>query len=1709
MFKQFFSVSDEDLIRRIQEAGHAIKRTYCQKTPARPTMLPPIPNCSKYIDQFPEEGLNSKNEDDKRRQEDYAAEVTVYRALQNLEENILVLHSLDYTNRQFKLFKEDFSFDESKPNKVAGECDFVAVGENCVVIIEVSDVRRDEGKTTDKKLKKAFNAKKKQGERTKELIEGVLRHVNPADEETGPYITWYCAFLSLSSDCGIIFMEEQRSNIIFANSFSSFQAWWNENVTDKTTSVSVSEETMATLTDLLLGLWNIDSKNQVSLEKCSFGSNIKKVDSQLRDAQITYGFRKSDDPEYNNPNLIQADNVFQRMGIQFLSQEQDHVYQSTKKFLWVNGPAGSGKTILIIGKAIKTAQANEGKVVIFKNMSEERSRKMYQNSLEGSSVKYETISIDIEEHLLDVDEIDEIANDFANSICFTFTSCNVALLELCPLYQLTRNFGGLQVINKIITSIVQLLRENDIHKPLACFIDDEHCLLVDKLYDRETRINEFIQITSETNNNCSIFIFTDIAQSSDHMAPENEDSLSPVTDSMMNTYGTLHLSKNFRNTFEIACALEQIRETIVFSSMQLSGHFIRGPKVTIYYAKAPQLRSRDYVIDQLKSEIENISDSDDSGSPDIGLIGNSEQAIKLLMRIFGQEKKNLGPVCDIKDIYSAEWPAILFLMDLTDLEDQHHKISHQLYLALSRARVYCTAVIYSNTLDTENKNLESMLQKLEQCATIRRNIYEIEKRRVLPEIAHQDDNLLHCAVRDGNLYLVKRLITDGESVNQRNENGLTPLYYASHQKNSARVLRYLVQSGAYVNNEDKDGLTSLHYAVHYKQLQNVQCLVESGADIFIRDKKGLSSLYFAVQLESLDIANYLIVSAANSNKYGKKWLTPLHQLVIQGNNELVRYLVEIAGEENIDIASSSPLFCIKLYKNIENVRSLVESGADVNYRTKRGLTPLHNAAQNGSQDSVRFLVESGADVNYRTSDGFTPLHFAAQKDNLDIVRYLVESKADFNCRTSDGFTPLHYAAQKDNLDIVRLLVESRADVNYRTGDGFTPLHYAAQKENLDTVRFLVESRANVNFRTRGGLTPLHYAAQKKNLDIVRYLVETGAKVNRKTRDGFISLHYAAQKGSLDIIRLLVESRADVNYRTGNGFTPLHYAAQKDNLDIVRLLVESRADVNYRTGDGFTPLHYAAQIGNLDIVRLLVESKADVNYRTSDGLTPLHFAAQKDNLDIVRYLVDSGADVNSRDEKGLMPLQYAIQKENLDTVRFLVESRADVNYRTSDGLTPLHYAAQKDNLDIVRYLVESGADVNSRDEKGLMPLQYAIQKENLDTVRFLVESRANVNFRTRGGLTPLHYAAQKMSLDIVRFLVESGADVNCRTRAGLNPLHYAAKKENLDIVRYLVESGANVNRKTWDGFTLLHYAAQKRNLDIVRYLVESGAKVNRKTRDGFISLHYAAQKGSLEIIRLLVESRADVNNRTGNGFTPLHYAAQKENLDIVRFLVESKADVNYRTSDGLTPLHYAAQKKNLDIVRYLVETGAKVNRKTRDGFISLHYAAQKGSLEIIRLLVESRADVNYRTGNGFTPLHYAAQKENLDIVRLLVESRADVNYRTSDELTPLHYAAQKNNLDIVRLLVESGADFNCRTSDGLTPLHYAAQKGNVDIVRLLVESKADINLKNFQGKTALKCASEAGNHEVLEYLQAKSRKTGRMLSWLTGLRGTHTRFHYPP
>jgi ankyrin repeat protein len=69
---------------------------------------------------------------------------------------------------------------------------------------------------------------------------------------------------------------------------------------------------------------------------------------------------------------------------------------------------------------------------------------------------------------------------------------------------------------------------------------------------------------------------------------------------------------------------------------------------------------------------------------------------------------------------------------------------------------------------------------------------------------------------------------------------------------------------------------------------------------------------------------------------------------------------------------------------------------------------LHDAAGLGNIEAVKVLLASGADVNAINNDGETPLHIAAYSGMPDIAKLLLDAGADINAKTKEGKTPLDY-----------------------------------------------------------------------------------------------------------------------------------------------------------------------------------------------------------------------------------------------------------------------------------------------------------------------------------------------------------------------------------------------------------------------------------------------------------------------------------------------------------------------------------------------------------------------------------------------------------------------------------------------------------------------------------------------------------------------------
>jgi ankyrin repeat protein len=95
-------------------------------------------------------------------------------------------------------------------------------------------------------------------------------------------------------------------------------------------------------------------------------------------------------------------------------------------------------------------------------------------------------------------------------------------------------------------------------------------------------------------------------------------------------------------------------------------------------------------------------------------------------------------------------------------------------------------------------------------------------------------NLLMVGAQNGNLDLVKLAFDSGLSVNSKNFDGNTPLYFSVGNLHP-QIAEFLIEHGAYVNEQDSQGETILIRAATEGDLSMVQLLLANGADPGIYD----------------------------------------------------------------------------------------------------------------------------------------------------------------------------------------------------------------------------------------------------------------------------------------------------------------------------------------------------------------------------------------------------------------------------------------------------------------------------------------------------------------------------------------------------------------------------------------------------------------------------------------------------------------------------------------------------------------------------------------------------------------------------------------------------------------------------------------------------------------------------------------------------------
>ena len=734
---------NDGLRKRIENTiGGKMLSRFCHNRIGKsgPIMMPPLPD-SKFIDKLPEGDLEGANLQEKNHQESYEAEVRLYRCLELAKAEYLVIHQLEFTHEQYSAFlpehgkctkmgckngQDDHSC-HKKPREIEGEIDLVVVLNDVVCVLEVKGLVLQGTNEDDIRFKGCYESAQAQRKRLKDLIHAIDSSVAVFEFTAFPNIFIDDVNLNYLNDATLLFFEDLED----LPSIIELSAAYSPPVS-RTDRIATRDK----LYSCLLGLWFVNVENKWDGNQGSMTRQIKKVDNALKKALITRKLFDQSEKYLNgekgkvkvkkypeNPELIEAPDLFKNhLNINCLTKDQLDVFHCKERFVWIDGPAGSGKTVVMLGKIIDVIENGSADRVILLIGAHHRTP-VLENYL----------------------RIIRTVTSSCEFVCYDYYHLKGDVTEMASIAykSLMEKLAGAKskvIILGIRSTILPKSFYSIFTKFDHIFVDDFQMLIGLMVHFNSNYENHGnVKILSEgllllakfsNINDISLWIFLDEGQALSISFVDDDDDgpvtkIKAVLTEFKSVFSTFkELSINLRNTYEISTVLSNIRrhfrvmETAIHSPVNLPilrrGHFFRGTKPIIYLLRDDDPASWREI---LKEELEKLKRDDYClENKDIAILTNAVGDDNHRNRVDTTVKSVVEPwntaddkikVCTTIESMSAEWPATIsiyrsssgslvqMLHDGTFVHGMDITVLLSLNIALSRARVHAAAIIYN------------------------------------------------------------------------------------------------------------------------------------------------------------------------------------------------------------------------------------------------------------------------------------------------------------------------------------------------------------------------------------------------------------------------------------------------------------------------------------------------------------------------------------------------------------------------------------------------------------------------------------------------------------------------------------------------------------------------------------------------------------------------------------------------------------------------------------------------------------------------------------------------------------------------------------------------------------------------------------------------------------------------------------------------------
>lgn len=250
---------------------------------------------------------------------------------------------------------------------------------------------------------------------------------------------------------------------------------------------------------------------------------------------------------------------------------------------------------------------------------------------------------------------------------------------------------------------------------------------------------------------------------------------------------------------------------------------------------------------------------------------------------------------------------------------------------------------------------------------------------------------------------------------------------------------------------------SLHRAAYHGDAKEVAAILEKAKKLAIelRDGRNLDSPLMAAlraKTPNVEVLKLLLDAGAQTEVHAAYGSTPLTLAASKASDAALRLLLDRGAKANYQHLSS-PLHTAVMYKQVNNARLLIKSGATVDYsdlqsaRSVEMLEVLLSKTDGKLPDGIE-KVDSGESL----------VRFAVLANReARFVKALLDAGAAVDVPDKDGHTALYWAVSRKKAMVVHVLLAAGANPDHEYRQGMTVLDHAKSthwRSNTETTLWI-------------------------------------------------------------------------------------------------------------------------------------------------------------------------------------------------------------------------------------------------------------------------------------------------------------------------------------------------------------------------------------------------------------------------------------------------------------------------------------------------------------------------------------------------------------------------------------------------------------------------------------------------------------------------------